>query len=137
MPDFDPLWGFVTEPPLRPPAAPTINRSRFSFSRQRPLDALKPTVLGLCIVGGDAQRLSCVQGSDDATRCIAGRADSTVRIWRPDAVDDDDKNRRPSKTIGGARRPACQVGVGPAARGMRYPRQRRRRRLVGRRRAER
>ena len=60
------------------------------------MDALKPTVLGLCIVGGDAQRLSCVQGSDDATRCIAGFADSTVRIWRPDAVEDDDKNRRPS-----------------------------------------
>ena len=64
-----------------------------------PLDALKPTVLGLCIVGGDAQRLSCVQGSDDTTRCIAGFADSTVRIWRPDAVEEDDKNRRPSKPL--------------------------------------
>lgn len=72
------------------------------MSRGRgPLDALKPTVLGLTVVGGDAQRLSCVAAADDATRVIAGFADSTVRIWRPDAVDDDEKNRRPSTPLSG------------------------------------
>ena len=98
MPDFSTPYGAsLLRDACRRPLQQATESGLVSRGRG-PLDALKPTVLGLCVVGGDAQRLSCVQGSDDATRCIAGFADSTVRIWRPDAVEDDDKNRRPSRS---------------------------------------
>ena len=64
-----------------------VQQSGGEGSRSRPrLSALEPVALMATVVGGDADQVSCMKPSRDATRIAAGFSDSTVRVWRLDAV---------------------------------------------------